>query len=132
MIQMVLEKAPLLIQELGAAANQGLMPLAELGKGIGTGLGNIDKVNIVDLGGSKDGQGAVTRYAMTVPEVLFAILAKMKAVGIDVDALLKKAGIDATKVGELVGAQLDGAAAPTAPRISPEVAPAPAQDRGRP
>lgn len=103
MIQMILEKAPLLIQELGAAAQQGLTPLAELGKGIGTGLGNIDKVNIIDMGGGKDGKDALTRYAMTVPDVLFTILARMKTVGIDVDGLLKKIGIDPSKVGDLVG-----------------------------
>ncbi len=106
MVQMILEKAPMLIQELGAALNQALTPVGELGKGIGTGLGNIDKVNIIDMGGSggsKDGQGAVTRYAMTVPEVLFGILAKMKTVGIDVDALLKKTGIDPAKMNDLIG-----------------------------
>ena len=102
MVQMVLEKAPILIQELGAAMNQGLTPFAELGKGIGTGLGNIDRVNIVDLGGNKDGNGAVGRYAMTVPDVLFGIIAKMKTMGIDVDQLLKKVGIDARKVNDLI------------------------------
>lgn len=104
MVQMILEKAPLLIQELGAAANQGLMPLAELGKGIGTGLGNIDKVSIVDMGGGggQDGKDAVTRYAMTVPDVLFTILTRLKTVGIDVDGLLKKAGVDAAKVGDFL------------------------------
>lgn len=102
MIQMVLEKAPLLIQELGAATQQGLTPLAELGKGIGAGMGNIDKVNIIDMGGGKDGKDALTRYAMTVPDVLFTILARMKTVGIDVDGLLRKVGIDPSKVGDLV------------------------------
>ena len=99
---MVLEKAPLLIQELGAATQQGLTPLAELGKGIGAGMGNIDKVNIIDMGGGKDGKDALTRYAMTVPDVLFTILARMKTVGIDVDGLLRKVGIDPSKVGDLV------------------------------
>lgn len=104
MIQMVLEKAPQLIQELGAATQQGLTPLAELGKGIGAGMGNIDKVNIIDMGGGKEGKDALTRYAMTVPDVLFTILARMKTVGIDVDGLLKKVGIDPSRVGELVAA----------------------------
>lgn len=104
MIQMVLEKAPVLIQELGGALNQALVPLSELGKGIGTGLGNIDKVNIVDLGGNGDGKGAVSRYAMTVPDVLFGILAKTRTLGIDVDALLKKVGIDPSRLNELIGA----------------------------
>ncbi len=117
MIQMVLEKAPMLIQELGNAANQGLMPLAELGKGIGTGLGNIDKVNILDMGGQKDGQNTVARYAMTVPDVLFAILAKMKAVGIDVDGLLKKAGVDAGRLNELIAVPSAPAAEPPPPAV---------------
>jgi flotillin len=102
MIQMVLEKAPQLIQELGAATQQGLTPLAELGKGIGTGLGNIDKVNIIDMGGGKDGKDALSRYAMTVPDVLFTILARMKALGIDVDGILRKVGVDPSRVSELV------------------------------
>lgn len=110
MIQMILEKAPQLIQELGAATQQGLTPLAELGKGIGTGLGNIDRVNIVDMGGGKDGKDALTRYAMTVPDVLFTILARMKTVGIDVDGILRKVGIDPSRVGDLVTVAGDSAA----------------------
>jgi len=107
MIQMILEKAPQLIQELGAATQQGLTPLAELGKGIGTGLGNIDRVNIIDMGGGKDGKDALTRYAMTVPDVLFTILARMKAVGIDVDGILRKVGIDPSRVSDLVAGAVD-------------------------
>lgn len=118
MIQMILEKAPQLIQELGAATQQGLTPLAELGKGIGTGMGNIDKVNIIDMGGAKDGKDALTRYAMTVPDVLFTILARMKTVGIDVDGLLRKVGIDPSKVGELV------ASTPGEPKAEPAAPPA--------
>ena len=118
MIQMVLEKAPLLIQELGAATQQGLTPLAELGKGIGAGMGNIDKVNIIDMGGGKDGKDALTRYAMTVPDVLFTILARMKTVGIDVDGLLRKVGIDASRVGDLV------ASTPGEPKPEPSAPPA--------
>ena len=125
MIQMVLEKAPQLIQELGAAMQQGLTPFAELGKGIGAGLGNIDKVNIVDMGGGagKDGKDALTRYAMTVPDVLFAILARMKTVGIDVDGLLKKVGIDPARAGELVATVGDAEPPPaTSADRQPDVA----------
>jgi len=125
MIQMILEKAPTLIQELGNAANRGLTPLAELGKGIGTGLGNIDKVNILDMGGGqKDGQNAVTRYAMTVPDVRFAILTKMKAVGIDVDGLLKKAGVDASRLNDLIATQ------PATPAVAEVTAAPPAIKEG--
>jgi len=106
MIQMVLEKAPELIREAGAAMNQAMMPFAELGKGIGTGLGNIDRVNIVDFGGGNGaggpGGGSVGRYAMTVPDVLFGILAKMKTLGINVDGLLRKVGIDPSGVHDLI------------------------------
>ncbi len=105
MIQMVLEKAPAIIQEIGVALNQATMPLAELGKGIGTGLGNIDKLQIIDMGGgSREGGGAVQRFAMTVPDVLFGVLAKLKTLGIDVDGILKKVGIDPSQLNELISA----------------------------
>jgi hypothetical protein len=86
---------------------RALMPLAELGTGIGTGLGNIDKVNIVDLGGGAggDGKGAVAKFAMTVPDVLFGVLAKMKTLGLDIDGLLKKLGVDPSHLNELLAAQ---------------------------
>jgi flotillin len=105
MIQMILEKAPLIIQEIGLALNNAAMPFAELGKGIGTGLGNIDKVQIVDMGGgTREGGSAVTRFAMTVPDVLFGVLAKLKTLGIDIDAILKKIGIDPSQLNELIAA----------------------------
>jgi hypothetical protein len=39
---------------------------------------------------------------MTVPDVLFTILARMKALGIDVDGILRKVGVDPSRVSELV------------------------------
>jgi len=115
-VQLILEKAPQLIEEMGDAAHQAFVPFAELGKGIGTGLGNIDRVNIVDLGGgAKDGNGAVGRFAMTVPDVLFGTIAKMKTLGIDVDAILKKVGVDPSKLNEILGGpSSEATAAPVA------------------
>jgi hypothetical protein len=99
-----------------------MMPMAELGKGIGTGLGNIDKVQIVDFGGGKgpggDG-GAVTRYAMTVPDVLFGILAKLKTLGIDIDGVLKKVGIDPSQLNELIAATPAPASVPAKKEDAP-------------
>jgi flotillin len=120
-IQLILEKSPEIIDELGQAAREAFGPFAELGKGIGTGLGNIDKVNIVDLGGNgKDGNGAVGRFAMTVPDVLFGTIAKMKTLGIDVESILKKVGIDPSHLNELLGEDTPAEAAPAAVTVDTE------------
>ena len=57
-------------------------------------MGNIDRLVVVDSGGNGDNPGALNRYAKTAPTIMFNLLEQAKAAGIDVTALLKKAGIN--------------------------------------
>ncbi len=55
------------------------------------------EVRIVDLGGTNgsDSASPVARFAGTVPEVVFGFLKRAEALGIDVNGVLEKLGIDA-------------------------------------
>ena len=65
-------------------------------------MGNIDKVVMIDSGGGNGGSGSssMARYAGTVPAVLFDLLQKADALGIDLNGLLQKAGIQTTDGGK--------------------------------
>ena len=83
-------------------------------------MGNIDKVVMIDGGSGADGKTSMARYAGTVPTVLFDLLQKADALGIDLKGLLSKAGI------ETAGDGAKPAAAPAktaAPAASPEPPP---------
>jgi flotillin len=56
-------------------------------------MGKIDKLVVVDSGGSGDGAGALHRFAKTGPVVLFQLIEQAKAAGIDVTKLLSMAGV---------------------------------------
>jgi len=62
-------------------------------------MGNIDKVVVVDSGGNGGDGGALSRYAKVGPTILFNLIEQAKAAGIDVSALLEKAGIEIEKAG---------------------------------
>lgn len=72
-------------------------------------MGNIDKVVMIDSGNSGDGKTSVARFAGTVPAVLFDLIQKAEAMGIDLRGLLAKAGIDS---GGAEGQTRAAAAAP--------------------
>lgn len=57
-------------------------------------MGNIDKVVMIDGGGAANGSTSVSRFAGTVPGVLFELLQKAEAMGLDLRPLLAKAGIE--------------------------------------
>lgn len=60
-------------------------------------LGNVDKMVVVDGGGgnSQNGGTALQRLADVTPQMVFGLLQKAAAMGIDVSGLLAKAGVKA-------------------------------------
>jgi len=80
-------------------------------------LGQISKLEIVDIGGS--GRG-IDQVSSIVPNVLFKFLLAAKAQGIDFTALLEKLGIDPAKAMAIIsGLSSTSEPAKTAP-VSPE------------
>jgi len=76
-------------------------------------LGNIDSIHIVDMGGSGKG---VDQLANLVPNTVFRTLATLKASGIDLNELAKKAGIDISSISRMIGQSIpDGHPAATLP-----------------
>ena len=97
---LVLEKLPGIIETTGEAAEKAIGSAFEH---VGAGLSRIDSLNIVDMGGGngKD-HSPVTRYALAIPEIVFQVFEKAKALGVNIDELLKPFGIDAEKlIGQL-------------------------------
>ena len=94
---LILDRLPNLLDRGGDAAAkvmQGVFgPVA-------AGLANIDKITITDIGGT--GRG-VSQMGNIVPEVVFNFLAGMKARGIDVAALLSKAGLNVDELVKTIG-----------------------------
>src|SRR6185436_10818857 len=68
--------------------------------GIAAPLGNIDSIHIVDMGGNGKG---LDQMASLVPNTVFKTLATLKASGIDLGELAKKAGIDLTAFAKMTG-----------------------------
>ncbi len=96
-----LELLPGIIEHAGEA---GEKIAAAVFENLGMGLSKIDEVRIVDLGGNgNDSSTPIARFAGSMPEVAFGFLQKLGALGIDVDELLEKAGID---LSGLVGGAL--------------------------
>ncbi len=64
-------------------------------------MGNIDKLVVVDSGGSGgDDKGALNRFTKTGPVMLFQMLEQAKAAGIDVSGLLNKIGVKTESTDE--------------------------------
>jgi flotillin len=84
---LVLDRLPEIIKEFSAVMGAIAAP-----------MGNIDKVVMIDGGNGSAGvnSNSMSRYAGTVPGVLFDLLQKAGALGIDLGGLLQKAGIQFT------------------------------------
>ncbi|MEI6236460.1 MAG: SPFH domain-containing protein [Planctomycetota bacterium] len=93
----ILDKLPNLLDHGGDAAAR---MLKEVFTPFAAGLHAIDSVHIVDMGGNGNG---VNRMANTVPEMMFALLAKCQASGIDLQGMAGKLGIDISKLMALIG-----------------------------
>ncbi len=103
---MILEKLPLIIEEGGEAFEKAIGAAFEH---VGQGLSRIDSVHIVDMGGRNgDGNNPVADFALTVPTIVAQTLAKFKATGVDLEPLLKMAGIDASKLMGIIGGAMSG------------------------
>jgi flotillin len=102
-----------LILELVKAIPPAIESLGTVFGAIAAPLGNIDKLVVVDSGGSGDGaQSALNRFAKTGPVILFQLLEQAKAAGIDITGLLKKTGIKIEGVSETAPAPPAGAVEP--------------------
>jgi flotillin len=93
----ILDKLPLLLDQGGNAVAKVMQAIFS---SIAAPLGQIDKIEIIDVGGS--GRG-VEQISSIVPNVLFKLLANAKAQGIDVAGLLAKIGIDPSKALSMLG-----------------------------
>ncbi len=79
---LVLERLPEIIKEFSAVMGAIAAP-----------MGNIDKVVMIDGGNGAGGGSSMSRFTGTVPGVLFDLLQKADALGLDLRGLLQKAGI---------------------------------------
>ena len=83
---LVLERFPELIKAFAPVAGAVAAP-----------LGNIDKLVMIDGGGSGPGEGGgtVNRLAQTVPTTMYQVMQLSQALGLDMSVLLGKLGIKA-------------------------------------
>lgn len=79
--------------ELSKQAPGIVKALSEVMGAISAPMGNIDKLVVVDSGGSGDSKGSLSRFSQTAPLVLFNLLEQAKAAGFDLAELLKKIGV---------------------------------------
>jgi flotillin len=93
---MILEALPPVITAVGGVAKEIMVPVSQA---IGTGLGNIDEVRIIDMGqGGQAGDGNVLKQFIGMPtETIFGLIERAKAMGFgdQIKAMAKKFGLDA-------------------------------------
>ena len=102
-LQTILEKLPSIIEATAPALRAVSEP-----------LGNIEKVVMIDHGGSDSnghGSGGLNRFAQTGPTMIYALLQQLQSLGLNVPDMLKQLGVstdeaqrittDATAVGEV-------------------------------
>jgi flotillin len=94
---MILDASPKAIHALGQAFAAALTPTAQA---IGQGLGNIDKIQLTQLGSSADQGNIVQQFAAVPVETIATIVEKARALGFSdvANDLLKKAGLDPEKM----------------------------------
>src|SRR5207247_6229164 len=94
---MILDRLPKLLELAGEAGEKIARATFS---GVAAPLGNIDSIHIVDMGGNGKG---LDQMASLVPNTVFKTLATLKASGIDLGELAKKAGIDLSAFSKLTG-----------------------------
>ena len=97
---MILDRLPKLIELSGEAGEKIARATFS---GVAAPLGNIDSIHIVDMGGNGKG---LDQMATLVPNTVFKTLAMLRASGIDIGELAKKAGIDIDSITKMVGPSL--------------------------
>lgn len=95
---MILDRLPTLLEKGGDA---GAKIIGAAFEPMGKGLAAIDRVSIVDMGGT--GTNGIGKFAGSIPEAIAGMLTKAEAMGIDIKPLLKLAKLDSTKLGEMIG-----------------------------
>ncbi|TSC82721.1 MAG: hypothetical protein G01um101420_79 [Parcubacteria group bacterium Gr01-1014_20] len=94
----ILEMLPQIIEHVGDAGEKIFAAMFEQ---VGAGLARIDSVHMVDLGGGNgNGNGPVANFAMNIPKIVFGALQQLKALGINVDEIFSKLGIN---MNDLIG-----------------------------
>lgn len=96
-LMMILDRAPHLLETGGDALAK---VMKEALSAIAAPLGNIDSLNIVDVGGNGKGVDQLTNL---VPGMLLKLLSVTKAMGLDFSTLLSKVGLDADATSKLIG-----------------------------
>jgi flotillin len=94
---MILDRLPKLIELTGEAGEK--IARATFSS-VAAPLGNIDSIHIVDMGGGGKG---VDQLATLVPNTVFKTIASLKASGIDINELAKKAGVDLSAISKMIG-----------------------------
>lgn len=94
---MILDRLPKLI-ELGGDAGEKIARATF--SSVAAPLGNIDSIHIVDMGGNGKG---LDQMASLVPATIFKTLASLKASGIDLSEIARKAGVDISALTKVVG-----------------------------
>jgi flotillin len=103
---MILDRLPKLIELTGEAGERIARATFS---GIAAPLGNIDSIHIVDMGGNGKG---LEQLSTLVPNTVFKTLASLKASGIDISELAKRAGIDVSALSKMLGPTPGGSHAP--------------------
>lgn len=97
---MILDRVPVLLEKGGEA---GAKIVGAAFGPMGESMASIKNVSIVDMGGGKDGQSGVAKFAGSIPEAIAGMLVKAEAMGIDIKPLLKLAKLDPSKLGQMIG-----------------------------
>ena len=107
---MILDRLPRLIELTGEAGEK--IARATFSS-VAAPLGNIDSIHIVDMGGGGKG---IDQLASIVPSTVFKTLASLKASGIDLNEIARKAGIDISSINRMVGQHTPGNSPPATER----------------
>jgi hypothetical protein len=113
---LIMDKLPGLFDKGGDAAAKVMTAIFG---SVAAPLGQIDNLNIVDMGGN--GRG-LDQLATLVPNTVFKVFASAKAAGLDLTPLLALLKIDASKMTGLLSGIQNQASAPEAapPAAKPE------------
>ncbi len=96
-VVIILDRLPVLLDKGGDAVAKVMEAIF---KSVAAPLGNIDSINIVDIGGK--GQG-IDKFSTVVPETVLKFMATAKAMGIDVTGILQKLGVNLDDLPKVLG-----------------------------
>lgn len=93
----ILDQLPEISTALGNAMAKALGPegAASIFGQMALPMGNIDSIHIVDVGGNGNASGnGISKFASTLPNLLFQFLTQSKALGFDLEPILNKLGLN--------------------------------------